>query len=304
MSIYVEIKMRGNSETMDALWRLTQTPDLHARWDLRFTEIDYLPRPDESLPQRFLYRTRLGFGLAISGEGETVGSRDDARGCRTSALKFWSNDPRSLIREGSGYWQYVPAEEGIRFLTCYDYRTRFGLLGKWADRLVFRPLMGWATAWSFDRLRLWLERGIDPTLSLLRTSLHALARLTLVCLWLYQGLVPKLLFRDTGELAILQHSHLFPGFEGTVLSLAGAGEILFGAALLLLWRVRHLLTLNIVLMVALAIGALFSQPALFVAPFNPFTLNLAMAALGLVGLWAEHDLPTARNCRRRPEETK
>ena len=25
--------------------------------------------------------------------------------------------------------------------------------------------MGWATAWSFDRLRLWLEEGIDPATS-------------------------------------------------------------------------------------------------------------------------------------------
>jgi hypothetical protein len=299
MSIYVEIRMRGS---MEELWRLTQMPDVHARWDLRFTEIEYLPRPDESLPQRFLYRTRIGFGLAIAGEGETVGSRDDERGCRTSALKFWSDDPRSLIHEGSGYWQYVPTEDGIRFLTRYDYRTRFGLLGKWTDRLVFRPLIGWATAWSFDRLRLWLESGIDPTLSLLRTALHALSRLTLAFLWLYQGLVPKLLFRDTGELTILQHSRLFTGFEGSVLSLVGVGEILFGLALLRFWRSRRLLLLNIILMIILTFGAMFSQPSLFVAPFNPLTLNLAMASLALVGLWAGHDLPTARNCRRRPEE--
>lgn len=298
-SIYVEIRMQ---DKMDELWRLTQTPEIHARWDLRFTEIEYLPRPNENLPQRFLYRTRIGFGLAIAGEGEAVGSRNDASGCRTSALKFWSDDPRSLIREGSGYWQYVPTEDGIRFLTRYDYRTRFGFLGKWADRLLFRPLMGWATAWSFDRLRLWLERGVDPTLSLLRTSLHALARLTLALLWIYQGLVPKLLFRDTGELTILQHAHLFPGFEGTALRCVGAGEILLGLALLLFWRTRALLSFNIVLMIALAIGVLFSQPALFIAPFNPATLNLSMIALALVGLWCDRDLPTARNCRRKPEE--
>jgi hypothetical protein len=69
----------------------------------------------------------------------------------------------SLIREGSGYWKYIPTEHGIRFVTWYDYRTRFGTAGAVFDRLVFRPLMGWATAWSFDRLRLWLEQGIDPS---------------------------------------------------------------------------------------------------------------------------------------------
>ena len=63
--------------------RLTQTPELHERWDLRFTRIEYLPRPDATQPQQFLYETRIGFGLAIRGAGETVGSRDDQEGSRS-----------------------------------------------------------------------------------------------------------------------------------------------------------------------------------------------------------------------------
>ncbi len=55
-----------------------------------------------------------------------------------------------------------------------DYRPRWGALGALADRLLFRPLMGWATAWSFDRLRLWLERGVTPE----RARLNWLAELT------------------------------------------------------------------------------------------------------------------------------
>jgi hypothetical protein len=38
-------------------------------------------------------------------------------GLCTSALKFWSTDPKSLIKEGSGYWQYIPTARGVRFLT-------------------------------------------------------------------------------------------------------------------------------------------------------------------------------------------
>src|SRR5690349_11134746 len=105
MSIYVEITIRG---PLEELWQKTQTPGLHQRWDLRFTSIEYLPKADESEPQRFLYSTRLGFGLCIRGEGETVGNRDDGYGLRTSSLRFWSDDPKSLIEEGAGYWQYVP----------------------------------------------------------------------------------------------------------------------------------------------------------------------------------------------------
>ena len=100
MNIYVEILMRTNMET---LWKHTQTPDIHARWDLRFSTITYLPRPDISKPQQLLYTTRIGFGLAIDGVGETVGSREDQNGSRTSSLKFWSDNSYALIREGSGY---------------------------------------------------------------------------------------------------------------------------------------------------------------------------------------------------------
>ena len=144
------------------MWEATQDPGWHQRWDLRFTSIRYLPRPDAREPQRFLYATRIGLGLVIEGTGESVGTREGETGARTSALRFWADDRRSLIREGSGYWRYVPAEGGVRFLTRYDYSTRWGAAGALVDRLLFRPLLGWATAWSFDRLRLWLEGGIPP----------------------------------------------------------------------------------------------------------------------------------------------
>ena len=84
--------------------------------------------------------------MAITGIGETVGERDLADGSRASALQFSSADPRSLIREGSGYWKYAPTDDGIRFVTAYDYRTRFGVLGARVDRFAFRPMIGWATA--------------------------------------------------------------------------------------------------------------------------------------------------------------
>jgi hypothetical protein len=285
---------------MDDLWRLTQTPQLHRRWDLRFTDIEYLPRPDEAEPQRFLYATRIGFGLAISGEGETVGSREKD-GARTSALKFSSDDPKSLIRTGAGYWKYHPDGDGIRFLTAYDYQTRFGAPGRAIDAAVFRPLMGWATAWSFDRLRLWLEEGIDPATSAAQALTHAAARCALAFIWVYQGVIPKLVFPDTGEREVLRASGLVPGLESRVLTAVGIAEVVFGVLFLTLWRTRSLFLVNAVLLVLLALGAAFSQPGLLVAPFNPVTLNLAMIALGVVGYLSSSHLPSSRRCaRRRP----
>jgi hypothetical protein len=287
---------------MDELWRLTQTPDLHQRWDARFTDIRYLPRPDPAEPQRFSYATRIGFGRRVEGAGESVGEHDGPAG-RTSALTFWSDDPKSLIREGSGYWKYVPTDDGIRFLTRYDYRTRCGVFGTVIDRLLFRPFLGWATAWSFDRLRLWIERGIDPATSMQRTIVHAIARLSLAFIWLYQGIVPKLLFRSvSGEIDTVRASGLFDGLEHEVLTVASAVEMALGVLMLLLWRARWMLALNVIALVILGGAAFVSDLQVFVRQFNPATLNAAMIALALIGWVCGRDLPSASACLRRPPE--
>jgi hypothetical protein len=51
---------------------------------------------------------------------------------------------------------------------------------------------------------------------------------------------------------------------------------------------------------ALTVGALVAAPESFLAPFNPATLILAMAALAAIGWWASADVVSARHCRRRP----
>ncbi len=138
------------------LWEATQYPERHQRWDMRFSTIQYSAPCEPPHPQQFIYTTRIGFGLSITGMGETsTRTLDDGR--TISALSFWSNHPLSLIRQGAGYWLYQPTSAGMHFLTRYDYQTRFGMLGQIIDRLLFRPLIAWATAWSFDRLRLWLR---------------------------------------------------------------------------------------------------------------------------------------------------
>src|ERR1035441_617237 len=105
--IYVEILMCA---TVDEIWHRSQVPDLHQRWDLRFSTIDYLPKRSEDEPQRFRYSTRIAFGLRIEGEGESTGTHEAATGLRTSALKFCSSDSKSLIEQGSGYWKYIPTD--------------------------------------------------------------------------------------------------------------------------------------------------------------------------------------------------
>lgn len=299
MSIYVEIRVRG---AMDLLWQRTQDPELHERWDLRFSEIDYLPREGDE-PQRFRYETRIGIGLRILGEGESTGSRDGAAGERTSALRFWSDDPKSLIHEGSGYWRYVPTSDGVRFLTWYDYRTRFGLAGRLLDGLLFRPLMGWATAWSFDRLRLWIEKGIDPALSMQRSLVHAVARIALAVVFLYQGLIPKLFIRHASELGMLADAGLSLRDASHAIIAIGVAEVVLGAILLLGWRSRWPVAIVLILMPLTLLGVAITSPRALAGAFNPIALNVAVAALAAVAWLTRANLPSATRClRARPAD--
>ena len=294
--IYVEILILG---PLDEVWEKSQRPDLHERWDARFTSIEYLPGTEDG-PQRFRYSTRLGFGMAIKGEGETVGERELAGGVRSSALKFGSDDPKSLIASGSGYWKYVPTPAGVRFFTGYDYATRFGLAGRALDAVIFRPLMAWATAWSFDRLRLWIEKGIPPETSFLRAAVHTLARLALAVVWIYQGLVPKILFPNTGELEIFKSTGIYPGRELTGVALLGVAQVTLGIIHLWGWRSKVPLILTLASLAILGGGGFIARPDLYILPFNPTMLIFMMAALTAIDLACLRDLPTASRCLRRP----
>lgn len=175
--IHVETTVRGDLATV---WRLSQDPNRHQRWDLRFTRIA------PTGPGRFRYAVRVLPGVEISGTGVHGGERRHPDGGATSILRFASTDPLSLLREGAGFWRYVPTGSGMRFLTGYDYEVRWGACGRVAD-LAFRPLMGWATAWSFDRLRLWVEHGTTPERALATAFADTGARLAAVCVAARRG---------------------------------------------------------------------------------------------------------------------
>jgi hypothetical protein len=301
MSIYVEILVRA---PMNAIWSHTQEPACHEKWDLRFSRIDYLPKARETEPQRFRYTTRIGFGLQVNGEGESIGERDLADGSRSSSLKFGSGDPLSIIRDGTGYWKYIPTPAGILFLTWYDYRTRFGAAGALFDRVIFRPLIGWATAWSFDRLRLWLERGIVPEHAMRQTLVHGVARVGLALIFAYQGLVPKLGARHADEIAMLRDAGVGAGIANAELTGLGISELMLAASLLWAWHRRWPASLCIGLMLLATALVGVSSPRYFEAAFNPLSLNLAVASLAVVDLLVLPGLPSAARCRRRPSSER
>ncbi|WP_307396386.1 DoxX-like family protein [Bacillus horti] len=294
-SIYVESLIKAD---MDKLWMYTQLPEYHEKWDLRFSEIHYLPKKHDEDPQRFLYKTKIGFGASIAGEGESIKELKGKEGERTSSLKFWSDQKLSLISVGRGYWQYKPTSQGILFKTKYDYQTRFGIGGGFFDYFVFRPLMGWATAWSFDCLRLWLERGLPPLSSIRLTLVHWLIRLIVAFVWLYQGLIPKILYPEFGELQLLQQAGLGGSYELRTLYALGLVEIAFGL-LLLFWSKRWMYVVQIGALVLLTIVSGVANVEVWFAPFNPLTLNLLLLGFSVMYICIDPVVPKASNCKRK-----
>ncbi|MGO1411609.1 SRPBCC family protein [Microbacterium sp.] len=156
-ALYVEILIRA---PLDRVWELTQDVDLHPRWDARFSAIRPTGVRDDGA-RTFRYELALGV-RTIRGTGVSLSEKRAAGGPRTSALVFDTDDRLSPLRRGRGYWRYVPHPEGVRFITGYDYQPWFGAFGRLLDRVLIRHVVWWLTAWSFDRLRLWAESGIEP----------------------------------------------------------------------------------------------------------------------------------------------
>ncbi|MFB8734871.1 hypothetical protein ACEQPO_16140 [Bacillus sp. SL00103] len=47
----------------------------------------------------------------------------------------------------------------IVFQTQFDYKTKEGKGWTWADKILFRPMIGFMTAFSFGALKTWLGKG-------------------------------------------------------------------------------------------------------------------------------------------------
>jgi hypothetical protein len=137
---------------IDKVWERTQDPALHVRWDIRFDAIEYLPETDARGFELMRYATSLGFGVTVEGTGRYLQDAPLER----STFEFASSDWKSLIVRGRGLWLYERRGDKTFFKTVFDYRVRYGLLGRALDR-VFRPVMQLATEWGFETLRLWCE---------------------------------------------------------------------------------------------------------------------------------------------------
>ncbi|UAW98351.1 DoxX-like family protein [Halopseudomonas nanhaiensis] len=113
-----------------------------------------------------------------------------------------------------------------------------------------------------------------------------IARLALGAMFIYQGLLPKILLTSPTELRLVEASGLGLPAE-LIVPLAGVGEILLG--LLILFRRAGLWP--VYLAAAALVGLVFYvavvMPGLLAEAFNPVTTNLLALALCYVIVWLE-----------------
>ncbi|MCA1054121.1 DoxX-like family protein [Rossellomorea aquimaris] len=292
--IYVEIPIEA---PVEKVWEKSQDPKLHEQWDLRFSSITYLPKASEEDPQSFQYETKVG-PIKVAGWGRSIGTHHKEDGSKTSSLHFGTEQKISPIREGRGYWRYIPSEKGTTFLTQYGYDVRFGVFGQVFDTF-FRPLMGWATALSFDVLKQWIEKGESPRSQYIRFFSSAMITMLFFFVWLYQGLVPKIIARHPEEVSMLSSLAPLEGSDAVkAVVIIGILELLFGLVWLLYPKKRHLHAIQIVVFPVLTIGAVMADPAVSTHPFNPVTFNASLWILSIIGFLLAKDLPTAARCKR------
>ena len=112
-----------------------------------------------------------------------------------------------------------------------------------------------------------------------------LIQITLAALWIYQGLVPKILFQSAAEIAIWQSMGLELPLAKMAVTLSGIIEMMFGCTFLIWQKAAVILhQLNILGLAGLLVLIALTSPLQLTSAFNPVVMNMAMICLSMLAL--------------------
>ena len=114
-----------------------------------------------------------------------------------------------------------------------------------------------------------------------------LARYTLGFIFIYHGLVPKILFLSQTELAINQAHAFLEVTPERIALLGGVTEIVLGLLIVLYRQAIWPVLLAMLGLALLLLDIMLMMPSLLVEAFNPVTINIAGLVLGWIA-WREH----------------
>ncbi len=130
--------------------------------------------------------------------------------------------------------------------------------------------------------------------------MHACTRACISFVWLWQGLIPKLVFPSGDERVMTGNT----GMPIELVPVSGALEVILGMLTLALWRWRPFFVINALLMIGALASVALESPSYLLAAFNPVTLKVAMIVLSALGYLSSNELPSAAHCLRRPAKVR
>ncbi|OTG68678.1 hypothetical protein B9T25_04070 [Acinetobacter sp. ANC 4470] len=111
-----------------------------------------------------------------------------------------------------------------------------------------------------------------------------LIQITLALLWIYQGLIPKVLFQSNAEIDIWQTMGFELHMAKICVALSGLLEMMFGCAFLIWQRAIFLHQLSIFGLIGLLLLIMITDPLQLTTAFNPVVMNMAMIVLSIVAI--------------------
>jgi uncharacterized membrane protein YphA (DoxX/SURF4 family) len=112
-------------------------------------------------------------------------------------------------------------------------------------------------------------------------SIKLVSRIALGLVWLYEGLVPKLLFLRADELRLVERSGWFWRTPALTLQLLGWAQIVMGTWLLIGWRERlavGVATFWMIVLIALVAGG---NPGMLTDPYGALIKDLCLIACAI-----------------------
>jgi peptidoglycan/LPS O-acetylase OafA/YrhL len=110
------------------------------------------------------------------------------------------------------------------------------------------------------------------------------SRLALGTVWLYEGLVPKILFLRADELDLVQRSGLMWRTPEWTLQILGVAQIVFGLWLIIGWAERLAVAIATLWMWILIILVAGGNPAMLTDPYGALVKDLCLIACA-VTVW-------------------
>ena len=121
---------------------------------------------------------------------------------------------------------------------------------------------------------------MDKSLRNILWTIH----ITLAVLWVYQGLIPKVLYKAQDEQYIWQQQGFDELTSLMLMQFSGYIEIIFGMLFLVFKQSKILHFLNILGVLGLSLLIAIIDMRYFQNAFYPFVMNVAMASLSIIAL--------------------